>query len=148
MLSSPARAQLKPLKNAFLATMRRCTITICLSPRDLVLRGSAEDKTFVETALPNKANRRHYVCKRPHSGQSDAHAYDLEVRIPEISESREWTMCEYASLLPIPLTTFQQPCAEIGAVSMSAMLERVRNRATPAQDHPTEWHPVDHSSWC
>ena len=33
--SSPVRAQLKRSKIAFLATMRRCTITICLSPNSL-----------------------------------------------------------------------------------------------------------------
>jgi len=37
---------------------------------------------------------------------------------------------EYASLLPIPLTTIHQPCREIGEAAMTAMLERV---ARPAQ---------------
>ncbi|MBV9656501.1 MAG: GntR family transcriptional regulator [Verrucomicrobia bacterium] len=32
---------------------------------------------------------------------------------------------EYASLLPIPLTTVRQPCREIGAAAMAVMLERV-----------------------
>jgi GntR family transcriptional regulator, arabinose operon transcriptional repressor len=32
---------------------------------------------------------------------------------------------EYASLLPVPLTTIHQPCREIGEAAMAAMLERV-----------------------
>ena len=33
---------------------------------------------------------------------------------------------EYASLLPVPLTTIHQPCREIGEAAMGVMLERVR----------------------
>ena len=32
---------------------------------------------------------------------------------------------EYASLLPVPLTTVHQPCREIGEAAMSAMLDRI-----------------------
>lgn len=32
---------------------------------------------------------------------------------------------EYASLLPVPLTTVHQPCREIGEAAMAAMLERI-----------------------
>jgi DNA-binding LacI/PurR family transcriptional regulator len=32
---------------------------------------------------------------------------------------------EYASLLPVPLTTVHQPCREIGEAALSAMLDRV-----------------------
>lgn len=32
---------------------------------------------------------------------------------------------KYASLLPVPLTTLRQPCQEIGAAAMAAMLERL-----------------------
>ena len=32
---------------------------------------------------------------------------------------------EYASLLPVPLTTVHQPCREIGEAALAAMLERV-----------------------
>ena len=32
---------------------------------------------------------------------------------------------EYASLLPVPLTTVHQPCRDIGEAAMAAMLDRV-----------------------
>ena len=46
----------------------------------------------------------------------------------------------YASLLPVPLTTLRQPCHEIGAAAMSAMLDRVARPDLPPRDiflHPT-----------
>jgi DNA-binding LacI/PurR family transcriptional regulator len=38
---------------------------------------------------------------------------------------------EYASLLPVPLTTVRQPCREIGEAAMETMLSRIArpNRA-------------------
>jgi GntR family transcriptional regulator of arabinose operon len=41
---------------------------------------------------------------------------------------------EDASLLPVPLTTVHQPCLEIGAVAMPAMLERVAIPDMPVRD--------------
>lgn len=41
---------------------------------------------------------------------------------------------EYASLLPVPLTTLRQPTREIGAAAFAAMLDRVGRRETPVRD--------------
>ena len=41
---------------------------------------------------------------------------------------------EYASLLPVPLTTVHQPCREIGEAAMGAMLERVERPGMLARD--------------
>lgn len=41
---------------------------------------------------------------------------------------------EYASLLPVPLTTLRQPTRQIGDAALSAMLERVARRDLPARD--------------
>ena len=41
---------------------------------------------------------------------------------------------EYASLLPVPLTTLRQPTREIGEAALSAMLERVAHPGLPARD--------------
>jgi len=46
----------------------------------------------------------------------------------------------YASLLPVPLTTLRQPCYEIGAAAMAAMLDRTAHPDLPPRDiflHPT-----------
>jgi DNA-binding LacI/PurR family transcriptional regulator len=41
---------------------------------------------------------------------------------------------KYASLLPVPLTTIHQPCSSLGAVAISAMLDRLREPRLPARD--------------
>ena len=41
---------------------------------------------------------------------------------------------EYASLLPVPLTTLRQPTRQIGDAALSAMLERVKRPAAPVRD--------------
>ena len=41
---------------------------------------------------------------------------------------------KYANLLSVPLTTIHQPCAEIGAMAIGAMLERLRNPKLPPRD--------------
>ena len=40
----------------------------------------------------------------------------------------------YASLLPVPLTTVQQPCREIGEAALRVMLERIDRPKMPARD--------------
>jgi len=40
----------------------------------------------------------------------------------------------YARFLPTPLTTLRQDCAEIGAVAMETMLERLRQPGRPVRD--------------
>ena len=41
---------------------------------------------------------------------------------------------EYASLLPVPLTTVHQPCREIGEAAMEAMLARIDRPGRPVRD--------------
>lgn len=40
----------------------------------------------------------------------------------------------YASLLPVPLTTVHQPCAEIGETALRVMLDRLDRPKSPARD--------------
>jgi len=49
---------------------------------------------------------------------------------------------KYASLLSVPLTTIHQPCADIGAMAIGAMLERVRNPKLPPRDILLNFHLV------
>jgi GntR family transcriptional regulator, arabinose operon transcriptional repressor len=41
---------------------------------------------------------------------------------------------DYASLLPVPLTTLRQPAREIGAAALAAMLDRVAGADLPTRD--------------
>lgn len=59
-----------------------------------------------------------------------------EVRMAGIDDVK------YASLLSVPLTTIHQPCASIGAVAVSTMVERLRNPALPPRDILLNFHLV------
>jgi DNA-binding LacI/PurR family transcriptional regulator len=59
---------------------------------------------------------------------------DLRVSVPRQVRLAGIDDVKYASLLSVPLTTIHQPCAEIGAIAVSAMMERLRNPQLPARD--------------
>jgi GntR family transcriptional regulator, arabinose operon transcriptional repressor len=48
----------------------------------------------------------------------------------------------YASLLQTPLTTIHQPCMELGAAALAAMLARIVNPAMPARDYLVDFKLV------
>jgi DNA-binding LacI/PurR family transcriptional regulator len=53
---------------------------------------------------------------------------------------------KYASLLSVPLTTIHQPCADMGGVAISAMLDRLRNPKMPPRDILLNFHLVVRAS--
>ena len=57
----------------------------------------------------------------------------MGVRIPGDVRIVGMDDVNYASLLPVPLTTMHQPCREIGMAAMSLMLERVSRPTMPAR---------------
>jgi GntR family transcriptional regulator of arabinose operon len=58
----------------------------------------------------------------------------LNYRIPQDVRIVGIDDVEYASLLPVPLTTVHQPCKEIGEAAVAAMLERVAAPGMPIRD--------------
>jgi GntR family transcriptional regulator, arabinose operon transcriptional repressor len=56
------------------------------------------------------------------------------VRIPHEARIVGIDDVNYASLLPVPLTTIHQPCREIGAAALGAMLDRLERPNMPARD--------------
>ena len=58
----------------------------------------------------------------------------LGIRIPDDIKMAGFDDVAYAKLLPTQLTTIRQNCAEIGAVSMAVMLDRVANPSQPVKD--------------
>ena len=58
----------------------------------------------------------------------------LDYRVPSDVRLVGIDDVEYASLLPVPLTTLRQPTAQIGDAALTAMLERVARRDLPARD--------------
>jgi GntR family transcriptional regulator, arabinose operon transcriptional repressor len=58
----------------------------------------------------------------------------LGYRVPEHLRIVGIDDVEYASLLPVPLTTVRQPCRDIGEAAMETMLSRIANPNRAARD--------------
>jgi DNA-binding LacI/PurR family transcriptional regulator len=58
----------------------------------------------------------------------------LGIRIPSDVRMVGVDDVSYATFLPTPLTTLRQNCAEIGAVAMSTMLDRIGTPGHPVRD--------------
>jgi len=53
---------------------------------------------------------------------------------------------KYASLLPVPLTTIDQPCAHLGTMAIAAMLERLGHPKMPPRDALVDFRLVVRAS--
>lgn len=58
----------------------------------------------------------------------------LGLRVPEDVRVTGMDDIRYASVLQTPLTTIHQPCLELGAAALSAMLDRISHPNMPARD--------------
>lgn len=52
---------------------------------------------------------------------------DKGIKIPDRLRAAAFDDVRYASLLSVPLTTYHQPCSEIGTTAAATMLERLKN---------------------
>jgi len=101
---------------------------------DSVLRGDPSDTLLVD-ALMRRYRPDGIVCASDRTAGALmrtllvlGHGIPGQVRIGSIDD------VEYASLLPVPLTTLRQPCREIGIAAMSAMMSRVAQPDLPPRD--------------
>ena len=67
---------------------------------------------------------------------------ELGVNVPAEIRMAGIDDVKYASLLSVPLTTIHQPCADIGAIAIGTMLERLRHPKLPARDILLNFHLV------
>lgn len=58
---------------------------------------------------------------------------DSGVRVPEEVQVCGFDDVQYASLLSVPLTSYRQPCADIGRVAMKTMVVRIQKPYVPAK---------------
>jgi DNA-binding LacI/PurR family transcriptional regulator len=66
----------------------------------------------------------------------------MGVRVPEEIRIVGIDDVKYARLLPVPLTTQHQNCADIGAMAMVTMLQRLHNPDLPTRDILLQTHTV------
>lgn len=67
---------------------------------------------------------------------------ELGVSVPSQIRMAGIDDVKYASLLSVPLTTIHQPCADMGAIAVSTMLERLRHPKLPPRDILLNFHLV------
>jgi len=76
-----------------------------------------------------------FVCANDRTAGELMHALPgLGYRVPEEVRIVGVDDVEYASLLPVPLTTVHQPCREIGEAAMAAMLDRIDSPNAAVRD--------------
>jgi GntR family transcriptional regulator, arabinose operon transcriptional repressor len=107
-----------------------------------VRRVDPDDKDNVKAIL-DEINPDGFVCANDFTA---AHLLktlnELGVTVPGKVRMAGIDDVKYASLLSVPLTTIHQPCADIGAMAVAAMLERLRNPKLPPRDILLNFHLV------
>jgi DNA-binding LacI/PurR family transcriptional regulator len=72
--------------------------------------------------------------------------YALGTRVPAQVKITGIDGMKYASMLQVPLTTIHQPCAELGATALMAMLDRVSHPNTPGREFLVDFRLVIRAS--
>ena len=102
--------------------------------RSLVHRLDPEDESTVR-GLMESARPDGIVCANDRTAARLMRSLlRLDYRVPRDVRLVGIDDVEYASLLPVPLTTLRQPTRQIGDAALMAMLERVARKTLPARD--------------
>ena len=94
---------------------------------EMIIRGDASDAASIQRELKkNKIDA--FQCGNDLTAAKLMQSLlSLGVRIPEDARIAGVDDVKYAGLLPVPLTTYRQPCLQIGAAAVAAMKERISN---------------------
>ena len=113
--------------------------------QDLVCRGDPDDPDFLRKMLKDKPDA--IVCANDFTAARAMTALTkMGIRVPEEMRIVGIDDVKYASLLPVPLTTQHQNCADIGATAMATMLQRFEKPDLPTRDILLQTHTVVRSS--
>jgi GntR family transcriptional regulator of arabinose operon len=101
---------------------------------DLVCFGDPDDPEFIQKMLAacrpdGIVGANDFTAARVMAGLARS-----GVRVPEEIRIVGIDDVKYASILPVPLTTQHQSCADIGAMAMATMLQRLENPDLPTRD--------------
>jgi GntR family transcriptional regulator of arabinose operon len=111
-------------------------------PREMVLRGDPTHVSFIANELRG-SNMDAFLCANDRTAaQLMQTLLGLGVRVPEDVRIAGIDDVRYAGLLPVPLTTFHQPCLDIGAAAIATMYDRVANPHLPARSILLNGHLV------
>lgn len=99
--------------------------------------GNPDDAAFVRGIIGKSANQRPdaLICANDATAARMMVTLNtLGLNVPKNIRLASFDDVQYASLLSPPLTTIHQPCAQIGAVAVQTLLQRLREPATPARE--------------
>jgi len=111
-------------------------------PQSMVVRADPGDTKAVAEALRRQSFDALLCANDLTAAKLMRTLHSLGVRIPEELRIAGFDDVRYAELLPVPLTTLHQPCLEIGAAAIAAMLDRVANQNLPARSILLNGHIV------
>lgn len=130
-----ALAGAAPTVDARLAGYREAMLAHCgaASPGALECVESVNTPVIRDVVERTRADA--FVCANDRTAGLLMHSLlALDCRVPADIRIVGMDDVEYASLLPVPLTTIRQPCREIGEAAMGVMLERIQNPRRIARD--------------
>jgi GntR family transcriptional regulator of arabinose operon len=131
-----------PTVDARIAGYREAVADAKLKSGPQVCRVDPEDQAQVKKIL-RRLRPDGFVCANDFTAARLLRTLtELGVSVPDDVGMAGIDDVKYANLLSVPLTTIHQPCAIMGAVAVSAMIERVRDPKLPARDILLNFHLV------
>jgi GntR family transcriptional regulator, arabinose operon transcriptional repressor len=83
------------------------------------------------------------VCSNDHTAAQIMRSFArLKIPVPEKVRLVAFDDVKYASLVSVPLTTIHQPCPQIGAAAVQAMIQRIEAPTMPSRDIFVDFHLV------
>jgi GntR family transcriptional regulator, arabinose operon transcriptional repressor len=131
-LSRPGSA---PTVDARIAGFREAVMDSALTFKpELVRRINPWDVTMIQKMV-KECRPDAIVCANDFTAAQIMKALnELKIPVPDRIRMVGIDDVKYATLLPVPLTTIRQPCAEIGASAIETMVQRLQHPGFPARD--------------
>jgi DNA-binding LacI/PurR family transcriptional regulator len=101
--------------------------------REMVLRADPEDAVTLGDRIARKKLDALLCANDRTAAQAMRTLLGLGLRIPDDVRIAGIDDVRYAELLPVPLTTWHQPCLDIGAAAVATMLDRISNPHLPGR---------------
>jgi GntR family transcriptional regulator, arabinose operon transcriptional repressor len=114
--------------------------------QDMVCRGDPDDPDFLRKMLRNYKPDAIVCANDFTAARIMTGLTKMGIRVPDEMRIVGIDDVKYASLLPVPLTTQHQNCADIGATAMATMLQRLEKPDLPTRDILLQTHTVVRNS--
>jgi GntR family transcriptional regulator of arabinose operon len=113
-----------------------------LSLEEFIVIGDPTDISLIQD-LVDRIHPDGVVCANDFTaGQLMTTLNSLGLRVPSQIKVTGMDDIRYATILQTPLTTIHQPCLDLGAAALGAMLDRASHPQMPARDLTVNFHLV------